>query len=466
MLSWLGLFSIPGVALLILFILVKPQEFVSAFERIPFLHLFTALAVFGYFVDVRLRRLQPEPSNMLGWVVAFVLWAIASVALNTPNNFNRLALELLVLFAFWGVLAHGVQRLRTFHVVAGATVVTSMFVAIVCMHQGLSSTECIAGDDSGGAIDGHSDGRSCATNLDCLGPGAEPGFDYRCERVGLFGTYSVDQRVRYRGELKDPNEVALTLSAGAIALLIGFASRRRSWSMHRLMIVLSIAIAAVTVFMTKSRGGLLAMMLVPAIYFVRKHGLATLLPAALLAIPVLLLGGRSDANADLSTQMRYDAWATGIDLWHHHPLFGVGVRQFAAHHFLTAHNSFVLTLAELGIVGMTLFTAIIYLSLKTLIVGLREIANVPGARTAEIWGTALLSAMAGIVFQINTLSFAYHHVLWLFLGLIAAWYSAVRHHKPDLSIRLTLLDLFIVAAGCLLYAIVLMPLLLKLKGAA
>lgn len=464
MVSSRGLFSIPGVALLIVFILVKPQEFLSTLDRVPFLHLFTGLAVLGYLVDVRLRRLQPEPSNMLGWVIGFVLWAIASVALNTPSNFNRLALELLVLFSFWGVLAHGVQRLRTFQVVAAATVATCMFVAAVCMHQGFSSTECIGGDESDGAIEGQSDGRPCATSLDCRGPGAEPGFDYRCERVGLFGTYSVDQRVRYRGELKDPNEVALTLSAGAIALLIGFASRRRGSSSRRLLTILCLAIAVVTVFMTKSRGGLLAMMLVPAVYIVRKRGIATLIPAVVVAIPVMMLGGRSDANAEMSTEMRYDAWATGIDLWHHNPFFGVGVRQFAAHHFLTAHNSFVLTLAELGIVGMILFAAIIYLSIKTLIVGLREIADVPGAATAEIWGTALLSAMAGIVFQINTLSFAYHHVLWLFLGLVAAWYSAVRHHKPDLTIRLTMLDLFIISAGCLFYAIVFMPMLLKLKG--
>ena len=54
---------------------------------------------------------------------------------------------------------------------------------------------------------------------------------------------------------------------------------------------------------------------------------------------------------------------------------------------------------------------------------------------------ALLAAMAGIVFQINTLSFAYHPVLWLFLAFIGAWCSAVRHHKPDFVVKMTGRDL-------------------------
>ena len=67
---------------------------------------------------------------------------------------------------------------------------------------------------------------------------------------------------------------------------------------------------------------------------------------------------------------RAEAWATGLDMFKHSPIFGVGARLFNEHHFLTAHNSFVLTLAELGLIGMMLFVTFIYLSFKTLIVGL------------------------------------------------------------------------------------------------
>ena len=442
--------------------IVKPQEFIPLLQRVPFLHLFTAFAVLGYIIDVRLRRLQPWASNAFPWILAFVLWAILSIAVNAPDQLVARSLELAVLFAFYGVLAHGIQRFRTFQLVAGVVAASCMLVTVVCMHQGFAPKQCVGGAEKDGDIEGTSDGRLCAINADCRGSENEPDMEFRCEHVGLFGTYSVEGRVRYRGALKDPNEVALAISAGAIALLVGFSFRRRSF--RRVIFGVGIVLAVVTVFMTQSRGGLVAAMLVPAVYLVRRHGLAVLIPGAIFAIPILVIGGRSGEAADLSTEMRYEAWGKGLELWHHSPVLGIGQRQFGAHHFLTAHNSFVLTLAELGIVGMFLFTAIIYLCIKTLIVGLRAISTIPGAGPAEVWGMALLAAMASIVFQINTLSFAYHQMLWLFFGLVGAWYSAVRHHKPELVIRLTFQDLVIIAASCLLYALVVMPLFLTAKG--
>ena len=40
-------FAIPGITALIVFILARPQEFIPLLQRVPFLHLFTALAVLG-----------------------------------------------------------------------------------------------------------------------------------------------------------------------------------------------------------------------------------------------------------------------------------------------------------------------------------------------------------------------------------------------------------------------------------
>jgi O-antigen ligase len=151
-------------------------------------------------------------------------------------------------------------------------------------------------------------------------------------------------------------------------------------------------------------------------------------------------------------------------MFHHNPIFGVGPRNFGEHHFLTAHNSYVLTLAEMGLVGMFLFVCVLYLSIKSLIVGLKQLAGVPGTEVAETWGMTLLASMAGIVFQINTLSFAYHSVLWIFFGLVGAWCSAVRHHKPDFRVKLSWRDLAIIAAACVLYAFGILPLFLKSKG--
>src|SRR5262249_30856961 len=261
----------------------------------------------------------------------------------------------------------------------------------------------------------------------------------------------------------DPNEVALAITGLGLALLIGFAIRKDT-SGWRLAAASGVVLIGAAVQMTQSRGGEVAALIVPAVYIVRRYGFGALGPAVLVAVPVLLALGRSGENADMSTLNRYEAWATGLNMFQDSPIFGVGARMFSAHHFLTAHNSFVLTLAELGVIGQYLFVSIVYLSIKVLVVGIRTVSGIPGAAAARVWGIALLAAMIGVAFQINTLSFAYHPVLWIFFGLVGAWCSAVRFHRPEFRVRMTARDIVIVATAVLAYALVILPLFLKAKG--
>lgn len=447
-----------------IFILVRPQEFLPLLQRVPFLHLFTALAVLGWVIDVRLRRLLPVATPGFPWAVAFLIWSIITVAAVVPDLLIRKIIELAILFALYGTIAHGVQRFRTFQQLAGVLAASCLFIALVCFHQGLAPKQCVGGQERSEA-GGTPDGRICETALTCSMnvPEEAVGLEYRCEHVGMFGTYSLEERVRYRGELQDPNEVALAINAGALSLLVAFL-RRKSHLLMRAACVGGIVIVLITDFFTQSRGGQVGALLVFFIYLLRRYGVYALAPAAVLALPVLLLGGRSGENADASTQLRYEAWATGLNMFKASPIFGVGHGQFVEHHYLTAHNSFVLTVAELGLPGFFIFVCMIYLTLKTLIVGLIQLKDVKGAESAEVWGMALLASFAGILFQSNTLSFAYHSVLWIFFGLVGAWTGAIRHHRPDFQMKLTWRDLAIIAAGCLFFLFIGLPLFLRSKG--
>ena len=60
---------------------------------------------------------------------------------------------------------------------------------------------------------------------------------------------------------------------------------------------------------------------------------------------------------------------------------------------------------------------------------------------------ALLAAFAGLVVGIFFLSFAYHYVLWIYIGLSGALYSAVRTHDPSFRVRFGLNDLALVVAA-------------------
>ena len=135
-----------------------------------------------------------------------------------------------ILFALYGTIAHGVQRFRTFQLVAGVLVATCLFITLRVLPPGAraASSASAAQEREGGDRRHARRPRAATTTSSARGPDAEPGLEYRCEHVGLFGTYSIEERVRYRGELHDPNEVALTISAGALSLLIAFVLRKRS----------------------------------------------------------------------------------------------------------------------------------------------------------------------------------------------------------------------------------------------
>ena len=456
-------FVIPGIAALVIFLLARPQEFVPLLTRIPLLYILCAAALGGLALDLKLRRVEPVAAPALLWVIIYMVWALICTLIKAPPTFVARAIDLGIIFVVFYILGHAIQRLRALQVVAGAIMATALFLTAVCFHQGFADRQCMA-LDPGDPEQGVADGRDCETRKLCEGGEADPSLEYRCEKSGLFGTWAIEDRVRYRGELHDPNELSLTICVLGFSFLIAFMLRNTSPSL-RVLGGLAAIMLIWTIFMTQSRGGLVVMLLVPGTYLVRKYGVRMIFFGALIALPVLSMGGRSGESADESTMQRYEAWAAGLEMWHESPIFGVGMRRFTDHHFLTAHNSFVLSLGELGFVGLCLFVALMYISGKVLVVGLRELSDVPGTETARVWGMSLLASLLGLNFQIGTISFAYHSVTWILLGFIAAWGTTVRAHRPSFSVRLTGRDLAIIVVICGLYAMVVLPVFLKLKGA-
>ena len=459
------MFAIPGICGLIFFILARPQEFYEPLQRLPLLYLFCAMAIGGYVLDLKLRRLEPIAAPTLPWVVVFIIWAVVCTAVKAPDRLIPAIIELGILMTLYGTIAHGVQRFRTLQFVAGTMMATCLFLAFVCWDQGRHDRSCVATDPLHPG-EGTPDGRPCETAEHCYGPDAEPGEEYRCEKVGMFGTYSIEDRVRYRGELHDPNELGMTICIGGLSFLIAFGLRRRTPG-FTIVVALGSLLVLWTILLTQSRGALLVLMAVPAVYFIRRYGWWGVAVGAALALPLaaLALGLRGGDKADMSTILRYEAWASGFQMFKSSPVFGVGQRMFGENHFMAAHNSYVLALAELGIFGLYLFLGLLYMSVKILWCGVRDLATTPGAAVARVWGLALLASYAGMLFQINTLSFTYHTVLWIMLGLAGAYSSAVRFHKPDFEVRATGRDLAIIAAMTIGYTFFVLPIFLKWKQA-
>jgi len=441
------MFAIPGIVGLIVFIYLKPQEFIPELASFPFLYIFLALAVFGLILDLRGRNVRFAFGPHLPYIGAFYAWCLFTAAVKTGGaGLVAPVVQLSIAVMIYLLMSMAVQTFKVYEILAATLVAVSLFVGFVGFHQGFAPKGC-AVEEGGKAENLRPDGRPCETADDCTMGDAEPGAAYQCERQGLFGTMSVGGgRVRYRGVLRDPNELALATGA-AVPLLIGGVEKQRSLG-RILVFLLGTAMIAVTLVFTESRGGQLVFLAAFGAYFIKKLGTKGIVIGALVALPVLMLGGRDTAEASGSTEERAEIMVEGMAMIRENPVLGVGYEQFTQHHFLTAHNSYLLPLSETGPLGLFLFACIIYMSVKIPVVALGRYKGRSDARVAMVWSMSLLATFAGLIIGIFFLSFTYHHVLWFYLGMSGALYQCIKTHDPDFKIEITFWEyVSIVIAG-------------------
>ncbi len=450
------MFAIPGIVSLIVFLYVRPQEYFDSLQSVPFLYIFCAVAVFGFAVDLRLGLTRMRWSPQLGLVVVDLGWSLFTLAANDPRSLPaQLPLSFITVFLCL-IIALGVQTFRGLQVLGTTLVVLALFLAVVGVHQAHAPFGCIKLDERNltDLTTNVPDGRPCETRYDCERDSPEPGAEYSCERVGLFGTTSVaNGRIRYRGILQDPNELALAISIGAPFALAAFERRR---SLPRLGLALAtFGLVLVCDIYTQSRSGQLVFAAVIGAYFVRRLGWRGLVAGFLVSAPVLLLGGRQGIDAESSSLERLECWSAGLDMWRRSPIFGVGKGQFIEHHYLTAHNSFILALAETGLFGAFIWTSLVYVTFKIPITALRRLRGQPDARFADVAAMTILATLCGLMVGSFFLSFSPHNIFWIYLGLAGALYSALRTHDPTFRVRFGTRDALTVAAVvvCLIAAV-------------
>ncbi|MGE5487640.1 MAG: O-antigen ligase family protein [bacterium] len=230
-------------------------------------------------------------------------------------------------------------------------------------------------------------------------------------------------RARGLGYLNDPNDLAQALIAVA-PLLWPFWGRRRSIR-NFIVVILPTAALIYGVFLTRSRGGMIAIVILAALRIYESTKRFRLVMPALIAVvlvAVMLAGGFTggrelNATADESVASRFDAWAAGLTMLKTHPLFGVGYGAFDDFHTLTAHNSFVLCFAELGLAGYVIWMALLLSSHSSLALVRRSAGK--DAALAR-WARASMFSLYGFVCSGFFLSRTYSPTLYLVLGMCVA----------------------------------------------
>lgn len=457
------MFVIPGIVALLAYVCIRPQEVWEAARVVTF-PMVLAFAAFGMVLDMSVGATKPRPSLLLVLGTAFFMWAIVTIVIRAPDTLGD---NLIILAAPAGVFlttSMGISTLRGFRAVTRIFLAVTMVVALIAIHQGLSPKVCLVDiGDAGPVQDKDATGapRPCTSRRECA-EGGNPGQDYLCEHIGLMGTTSITGRVRYLGIFQDPNELAWALSLSLPFAFVWFDRRRAIGRRTVEIAIIGLVVVACIVcnIMTQSRSGQIALVATLGTYFIRRFGWRGAAAGGVLAIPILLLGGRSD---DASTDERLECWAEALGLWREYPFIGVGARQFTQHHYLTAHNSSLLALAEMGPIGLLLFTAIIYLAFKIALTAQRDLANRPEAAPARAAAFATVAGLVGMVSSALFLSLTYHMSLWIMIGLAGGIQAVVSRHDPDWRVRWRWRDTFFVV-GLDVVLIAATSLYLRLKG--
>ena len=248
---------------------------------------------------------------------------------------------------------------------------------------------------------------------------------------------------RLGGAGVDPNEMAATAVA-ALVLAAALAGGWRHQPLARLIALGAVGFCAATVLLSFSRAGLVALAIALVMAVVvggRWRGAA----AALLVIVTMCIGGyyafyaspqeKERITAADGGTGREDVWAVGWRMVEDSPTNGIGVGNFqisSIHYLLepgalqrsdfivdepkVAHNIYLQVLAELGVVGLALFLAVIAFSLWCALRAAHVFRDIDDRRM-ELIARGLFVATVAMLAADFFLSEQFSKQLWLLLAL-------------------------------------------------
>jgi len=182
--------------------------------------------------------------------------------------------------------------------------------------------------------------------------GSTPSPYFMAERSS--GSTEMLYRLRGLGEINDPNDFA-QLIVCVLPLLFIFWRAKRTF-LNILFVITPAGILLFGAYLTHSRGAIIALLAILVLATRRKFGtVASVIVGAIAFAGAALInfsGGR-DISADGGAD-RVSLWGQGLQAFRGHPLFGVGYGSMPDYTdvHLTAHNSVVVCVAELGLFGL------------------------------------------------------------------------------------------------------------------
>jgi len=376
------LFVQPFVGLVnyLLFLYLRPQDYVPGLVGAPVMLLIgvatIALFVLHMAIQKRQIRVAHAPQN---WVM---LWFFAAILLSQMRTLVvagvvSAATEFLAILMMYFLIANLVDTPRRLGFVIKLLVVLTVALAV----QGI--VQYYTG----------------------FGLGGQETYEGRIQAIGIFS---------------DPNDLGLALVMVMPFLFLQLFERAKP--AEKFFAFLTLAVLAYALYLTQSRGGLMAFGALLMILLSRRLGKVLGYGVGGLAMLALFVVGprmSTISTEEASAYGRIQAWGIGIDLFEQFVPFGVGYNNFTEYHFRTAHNSFVLCAAELGIFGLYAWVMLIYLSVKNNTFIAHELKN-RGERTLALYVDTLRYSLIAYCLGAYWLSRTYSELLFIMIALSTA----------------------------------------------
>jgi putative inorganic carbon (HCO3(-)) transporter len=239
---------------------------------------------------------------------------------------------------------------------------------------------------------------------------------------GLPPLSSEAARIRGLGVLHDPNVFGQYL---LMLLPILFVGKRDSGLGVGYAFAIPVALLlTVGVYFTGSRGAEVGMAVLLGLYlFWRFKALGGIVSAVGGTLLLAVVNATRSRTITMQGGLdRLAIWSEGMQYFKHQPLWGIGYGGFMEREGMTAHNSYLLCAAELGMIGYFLWMSMIVVTL----IQLNRVPKVVGKSDPVLarWALALRLSLSVYMFTSFFLSRVYELPIFLLLGMSGAIIAA------------------------------------------
>lgn len=390
--------------LLLVLVLVKPIEAFAPELAEYRLTMIMSLAVFGIALAgaVRTGEMAVRARHLVllaGVTVAIVVSRVVQGWVGGASQALTEFLPSVLLFLTTAFVVTTMPRLKATCALVVLCMVVLAIAGIAAYHTGFMVDDLVVREGSGSGVLDYLDVRQ--------GPVLVPADD--TSGASLW-------RIRSWGFFSDPNDFSQAI-AMSLPMLLGAWMRRRGVR-NLVRIWLPCAVLLYAVYLTHSRGAMLGIGMMLAYGLLSRAGPVKASIAlgafAMAAVVTGATGGRSYSSGEESAGGRIAAWSEGLTMLGNHPVFGVGYGNFIEHHSYTAHNSFVLGFAELGLFGYFFWIALLVLAFREL--G-RAAASTAPHEDVHRWASLLRLSLLGFLTCAMFLSRTYVPTLYVLLAL-------------------------------------------------